>query len=110
MDGWFDPPQLFGYAGTACFLFNAALIALHQKTSLLYWAVTWLGNVAWLTAGILMGQPAVVLDVLVFLPTHVLGCWRSWRREGNLNPWAQWTSPPASSSSSSTPASADSGT
>lgn len=92
MDGWFDPPQLFGYAGTACFLFNAALLALRQKTSVLYWAMTWLGNAAWLTAGILMGQPAVVLDVLVFLPTHVLGCWRFWRGyDVPGKAWRNWT-------------------
>ena len=92
MDGWLGTPQLFGYAGTACFLIKAALIAKRQRTNVFYWAMTWLGNAAWFTAGILMEQPAVVLDVLVFLPTHVVGCWRYWRNSGAARrAWRDWT-------------------
>lgn len=87
-----DTAQLFGYAGTACFLFNAALLAVHQKTSVLYWTVAWAGNGVWLAAGILMEQPAVVLDVLVFLPPTAVGCWRFWRDyDVPGKAWRNWT-------------------
>ncbi len=73
---WTDPAQLVGYVGTACNLFAGILLAKHQRASGLQWGLVGGGDVLWIAFALLAGQGAALLDVLVFLPVHVIGAWR----------------------------------
>lgn len=81
---WFSPASLLGYVGTTTNLVAAGILAYRQKTNAWLWGLIWCGNILWVTAGLIMGQPAVVLDVLVFVPVHAAGTCRyflKWRKD-----------------------------
>ena len=75
---WTGGAQLFGYAGTLCFLLTAISIAWYQRTTAFYWVFVALGDAMGLVCGWKLGSPAVILDVLVFLPVQTWGVWRYW--------------------------------
>ena len=77
---FFDAPQLLGYTGTLLLLGAMLMLGRLQRTTGLYWALCLLGNALWLYTGWLMGSPAVMVDVLIFLPATVWGTYRYVRR------------------------------
>ncbi len=98
--------DIIGHLGY--FLLFSGVVLVGRK-----WPVGWLlyvtGDLVWLALGWKLGLTSIVLWQVAFL-AMALWNWRSWRQEGKLNPWTSWTSLPASSGSSSTRASAASGT
>lgn len=79
MGSWLSTESLLGYSATLCLAGSAAVIAWRQRTSATMWVLTWVGNALWIAAGCLMAQPAVVVDVLAFVPIHAVGTLRYFR-------------------------------
>jgi hypothetical protein len=73
---WTDPAQLAGYVGIACNLWAAILIARTQRASMFQWALCLAGDAAWITFAAWSGQGAALVDVLLFVPVHVVGAVR----------------------------------
>ncbi len=67
---------MFGYLGTALVLWGVHLLGQRRTVG---WLVAGLGDMLWVTHGVLRHDPAIIICDLLFLALR-MRAWRKWRK------------------------------